>query len=721
MHQRHPLTALFNPSSIAIIGAFAAKESPGNIILSNLLAYGFTGKIFPVDVNEQNEHNILGLATFRNLQEINAANLPVDLAVITLPAEQVPAALKEVAHIHGRAALIISPGFKETGHRGVALEEEVVKIARSADIALIGPNSPGLINPAAGINLSFSEVHTAPGNIGFFSQSGSFSSAFISWAQNANMGISSFISLGNKALLDESDILAYMSQDAGTQVIVGYLESVEHGARFMNIAQLTTRNKPIIIMRAGGTFAGARAASAYNGAMDGLDMAYEAAFKQTGIIRAQSSAELYYLSSAFSSQPLPQGPGLGVVTNAGGTGIIAADACENAKLSMASLSEITITRLKNILPPYASFFNPVVTAGDTSANRFVEATQIVLQDQNVHSLLLMLTQPKFFTLNKITEKLLKILKQYPNQPVFCCFIGGQNITEIENTMLEAGYPCCRFPEPAVKSIAAMYRYKLWRETPLPVDVCYRRDINKARHIISIAKTAGKKNQDSAGEMELPPLQVLELFKAYEMPVLKTKLARTSDEAVQIAKQFGQSVVLKIASPQIRHKTDVNGVILGLDNPNAIRSAFTDITTRAGRLRHDAYITGCYVQECAPTASYEITIGFKRDNRFGAMLFFGFVGLQQEVFKDISCRIAPLSLEDVHAMLREIRAFPVLTGTRKHKNINLTAIEDVLIILSQLAQDFPEIQEADCTPVFVSEHGAAVADMHVVLNDRAFHT
>jgi acetyltransferase len=443
-------------------------------------------------------------------------------------------------------------------------------------------------------------------------------------------------------------------------------------------------------------------------------MAYEAAFKQTGIIRAQNSAELYYLSRAFSSQPLPQGPGLGVVTNAGGPGIIAADACENAKLSMASLSETTIIRLKNILPPYASFFNPVVTAGDTSADCFAEATQIVLQDQNIHSLLLMLTQPKFFTQDKITDKLLEILKKYPNKPVFCCFIGGENLAEIENAMFEAGYPCFRFPEPAVKSIAAMYRYKLWRDTPLPVDVCYRRDIGKARRIISAAKTEGKNSPGSAGEVELAPQQVLELFKAYEMPVLKTRLARTSDEAEQIAKQFGQSVALKIASPQIRHKTDINGVIIGLDNPNAIRNAFTDITARAGRLRHDAYITGCYVQECAPTASYEITIGFKRDKRFGAMIFFGFVGLQQEVFKDISCRIAPLSLEDVHAMLREIRAFPVLTGTRKHKTINLTAIEDVLIILSQLARDFPEIQEADCTPVFVSERGAAVADMHVVL-------
>ncbi|MDR1241845.1 MAG: acetate--CoA ligase family protein [Deltaproteobacteria bacterium] len=712
MHSRSPLTVLFSPASIALLGSFETPGSTGNIILSNLAASGFNGKIFPIHPDKP---SILGLPALRNLKELGGTQPPVDLTVIALPAGQTVAALKEIAQIHGRAALVVSSGFKETGHKGAALEKELVEIARNSNIILLGPNCPGLINPGANINISFSGAAAAPGNIGFFSQSGAMFSSFITWTQKARLGISTVVGFGNKAMLNEADILAHMSRDAGTGVIAGYIESIDEGVRFMNIAQLTTRNKPVILMRASGTSAGARAASAHTGAVDGLDMAYEAAFKQTGIIRAQNSAELFYLSKAFASQPLPQGPGLAVVSNAGGTGIIAADACEKAQISMASLSEKTIAQLKNILPPYASFFNPVVAVGEINAEGLAKTAEAALQDRNVHSLLVIITPSSFFTLPQVTEKLLKIFKKYSRKPIFCCFMGEENLMDIEAVLGAAGYPLFSFPEPAVHSIAAMYKYKLWKDTPMPVNVSYRRDIHKARGIIASARTTAKTSADSGGAVELPARLAHELFHAYEMPVLKTKMARTSDEAVQIAKQFGQSVALKIASPQITHKTDVRGVALRLDNPSAIRSAFTDITARVRRLRHDAYIAGCFVQEMAPNAAHEITIGFKRDSRFGAMLFFGFAGLQQEVFKDLSCRIVPLSLGDVQTMLREIRGFPVLTGTRKHKTINLTAIEDVILILSQLAQDFPEIQEADCTPVFVSERGAVVADMRVLLS------
>lgn len=705
MQQQGFLAPLFNPASIAVVGASTKKKNPGNMILSNLLEAGFKGKIFPIHPEAE---SILGLKALRNLGAISPGEAP-DLVIIAVPAAQVAQVLTEAASLRPKkvgAAMVISSGFKETGRAGAELEREITEIARKAGILLLGPNCLGFINNQAHINASFSNSPTLPGNVGFFSQSDSLSSALINWAQSGNIGLSAFIGLGNKALLDESDIMAYLSQDKNTRVIAGYLESIEHGNRFMTQAQLTTRQKPVIILRAGSTAAGARAASAHTGAVDGFDMAYEAAFKQTGVIRARYTEELFHLARAFATQPLPQGPGLAVVTNSGGPGIIAADESEKAGLTMARLSEQTIKALQETLPAFASLYNPVGVMNNADEKRITQTVDIVLQDPNTHSVLVLITPPNFTPLEKITESLVEVFKKHPDKPIFCCFMGGGNLVEAERRMFEAGYPCYRFPEPAVEVIAAMYKYGLWKKQPLPVEVGYRREINKAQKIIYAAR--------NSGEYELGQAQAHDLFHAYEMPMLKTKLARTSDEAVQIAKQFGHGVALKIASPQIKHKSDVGGVMLGLEHPNAIRSAFMEITAKAKRLRPDAYIAGCYVQAMAPAKSHEMVVGLRRDPRFGAMIFFGFDGINQEVFKDVSCRIAPLSLGDVHAMIREIRAFPILGGLHGQRSINFVALEDILLIMSQVAQDFPEIQEAICSPVLVSDRGAVVSDVRVVL-------
>lgn len=698
------LSPLFNPKNIAVIGASDNPAKIGHVVLANIIKAGFKGKIVPVNPAGK---TILGLESLRKLDELPKELRPLDLAVITVPAEKVPAVLAELAGVSCRAAIIISAGFKETGAAGITLEEEVIRIAKQNGITLLGPNCLGLINTGAGLNATLAHGNASTGNIGFFSQSGSLCITLLDWASSHNIGFSSFISLGNKATVDETDILSYLANDPNTKVIVGYLESIERGQAFVQEAQMITRQKPIIILRAGSTAAGARAASSHTGAMAEADMFYEAAFKQTGIFRARKASQLLTLAQAFATQPLPAGPGVGIVTNSGGTSIIAADACEKAGLNLAKLSADTTNKLKEFLPSFASFFNPVDIVNSTSRNKLAQSVETVMDDPRVQSLLLILSPNAIDKVDDMAREILPILQRNKEKPVFCCLMGGNSVDKAHELMSSAGYPCYRFPEAAVGAIQAMYQYSQWKLMPLPVEVGYRRDLNKAEKVIHDAK--------ANNIIQLVEFQAQELFKAYEMPMLKSKLARTSDEAVQIAKQFGQPVALKIASPQISHKTDVSGVALGLSDPTAIRNAFIEITSRARRMRREAYIAGCTVQAMAPQGSREVIVGFRRAERFGPMVVFGLGGIHVEVFKDIACRLAPLSLDDVNSMIREIRAFPILAGARGEKGINFNALEDVLLIMSQLAQDFPEIDEAECNPVLVSEHGAVVADIRVILS------
>lgn len=697
------LSPLFNPKSIAIIGASDNPAKVGHIVLANIIKGGYKGNIFPVNPAGK---NILGLTSLRKVGELPESERPLDLGIIIVPAASVPEALRELSGVACRTAIVISAGFKEVGGAGAALEEEIKTIAAEHGIRVLGPNCLGLISTHSSLNATFAHDFPKPGKIGFFSQSGSLCISLLDWANSQNIGFSSFVSLGNKAALDETDILSYMANDPDTKVIVGYLESIERGNAFVQEAQMITRKKPIILLRAGNTAAGARAASSHTGAMTGPDMFYEAAFKQTGIFRARKVSELLNLALAFASQPLPAGPGVGIVTNSGGPGIISADACEQAGLNLAKLSSETTNKLKELLPSFAAFFNPVDIIGDTGADKLAQSVDIVLGDARVQSFLLILAPTALSKVDDMAAAVLPVLQKNTEKPVFCCLMGGKSADAAHAMMSEAGYPCYRFPESAVGAIQAMYKYSQWRHMPLPVEVGYRRDLNKASKVIKTAK--------ANRIIELVEFQAQELFKAYEMPLLKSKLTRTSEEAVQVAKQFGGPVALKIASPQISHKTDVNGVALWLSDPAAIRNAFIEITSRVRRMRRDAYIAGCTVQAMAPQGSREVIVGFKRAERFGPMVVFGLGGIHVEIFKDISCRLAPLSLEDVNSMIREIRAFPILAGNRGEKSINFNALEDVLLIMSQLAQDFPEIQEAECNPVLVSEHGAVVADMRVIL-------
>ncbi len=703
------LSALFAPRSIAVVGASQHSGKIGNILTHNLIRAGFPGKIFPINPHAD---NIRGLPALRKLEDIPLDCRPLDLAVICLPAEKTAAAIEELGALPTKAVIVIGAGFKETSRQGAQLEEEVSALAASHHMALLGPNSIGLVNCAKKLNASFAEGDPLAGDIGFFSQSGAFCVAIFDWAREQNFGFSSFVSLGNKAKINESDILIYMANDPSTKVIVGYLESVENGPRFLHSANMATRKKPVILLKAGRTEAGARAASSHTGALTGTDKAYEAAFRQTGIIRANRMEDLFGMAQAFASQPLPKGPGLAIITNAGGPGIVATDACVASGLSLARLSQETLAALKEKLPAYSAIYNPVDVTDVMSVapeQAIADAAAIVLQDSTVHSLLILAAPTAHIPISAMARNIAN-LENSQQKPVFACLMGGPGISEARRLLTEARIPCYPFPEPAVDAIAAMYRQSQWKEYPLPVEVGYRHDSSRARAIIDEAKACNAR--------ELTEFHAQGLLRAYEIPMLEAKLARTSDEAVQIARQIGGPVVLKIASPHILHKTDIQGVALYLDTPDKIRAAFLDITGRAKRLNKEAYIAGCLVQAMAPKNSRETVIGFKRDSTFGPLVFFGLGGIHVEAFKDISCRLAPLSLDDAHDMVREIHAFPILAGMRGEKPVKFTAIEDILLIMSQLALGFPDIEELECNPVLVNHEGALVADVRVLLSHYA---
>lgn len=699
MHPDFDLKALFEPTSVAVIGASHDKDKVGHLILSNLTKGGYNGKIFPVNPKGGTILEIEVLASISQLPE------KTDLAIICLPRDIVLDAVSELAERGVSAVIIVSAGFKETGREGYDIEEKLREVAEKNSMALLGPNCLGMINTSANLNASFAQDRPKSGSIAFFSQSGALCASILDWALGENIGFSKFISLGNKTVLNESHMLNALHDDPDTRVILGYCESLEDGQRLVRTAQKVTAKKPVIMIKAGTTPAGARATSSHTGAIAGSGEAFRAAFIQSGIIQANDLKTLLTLARSFASQPLPQGPNLMVVTNSGGPGILAADACENSSLSLARPSAETLEKLRNELPPYAALYNPVDIIGDADAERYRKTLEIVARDGRVHSILVVLSPTASVEIEETAEAVIEMSKDC-DKPIFTCFMGGERIGAGSKMLLDAGIPCYPFPEPAIQAIEAMHRYYQWQNRAYPVDVCFRRDKGMAQKFLAKAK--------KAHQTEITDFDAQGLARAYELPIPETRLARTSDKAVRAAKQVGYPVVLKIASPHIQEKSSIQGVVKGLKKPAEVRKAFFEITSRAARLRPDAYISGCLVQAMAPEDSTEVTIGLKRDPQFGPLITFGLGGVHTEILHDFSYRLAPLTLNDAQEIVRGIKSFSLLKGVRGNAPVDIGIIEDILLTVSQMAVDFPEIQEALFHPVLVSEKGAVVTDMRMTI-------
>ncbi|MDC0335897.1 acetate--CoA ligase family protein [Pseudodesulfovibrio sp.] len=700
MTAKDNLHAFFYPDSVAVIGASASPGKVGHTIISNMIEAGYKGKLYPVNPKAS---EIEGLAVVNDI-----ADLPrgLGLGVVSVPRQFVMPSLEALAEIGTKAAIVITAGFKEVGKEGYHLEQEIIALCEKSGMALLGPNCLGMMNTAVGVNASFAAGQPNPGSIAFFSQSGALCVAILDWALGENIGFSKFISLGNKAVLDEADMLEYLNTDEETKVILGYIENVEHGDAFLKAARKTCLNKPVIMIKSGTTMAGAKAASSHTGAIAGSDQTYTAAFHQSGVIRVGDVASLFNLAQAFSTQPLPKGPNLAVVTNSGGPGILTADTADRSSLTMAALSQMTIGKLQEFLPSYAAFYNPVDIIGDADAKRYKQTLDVVADDPMVHSIMVLLTPTATVEIEKTAEAVIHTARKC-GKPVFACFMGKTRVAKAKAMLMAAGIPCYAFPEPAVRSIEAMYKFYLWKNRPESHYAEVERDKELALKVI--------REHELRNEPEIVEFEAQEVLKAYGLPTPKTVLARSSDEAVAAAEEIGYPVVLKIASPHISHKSDVGGVKVNLKNAGEVMNTFKDITARAQRMRQDAYIAGCLVQEMAPPGVKEVIIGFKRDEQFGPMLMFGLGGIYVEIMKDISFKLAPLSKQDASEIVREIKSYMLLKGLKGELPVNLKALEEIIMIMSQLALDLPQVWEAEFNPVLVNHERAIVADVRMTLH------
>ena len=694
------LDMFFNPQSVAVVGASRDPDKLGHGVLHNIMQYGYAGRVYPINPKAD---EVLGLPAYPSVLDVPD---PIDLAVIVVPAKVVAAVLEECGQKGVRGAVIITAGFREVGREGKQRENELLEIARRYGMRLIGPNVLGIIDTISHLNASFAVGMPRQGTIAFMSQSGALCTAVLDMALAEGVGFSHFVSLGNKADTNEIDFLEAWRDDPHTRVIAAYLEGIVDGARFMEVARQVTTQKPIVAIKSGTTSAGSRAVSSHTGTLAGSERAYDAAFNQVGIIRARSVEDLFDYAVAFARQPVPANDRIAVITNAGGPGIMAADAIERAGLQLASLKPETQRLLKEKLPAAASAANPIDVLGDALADRYELAIHAALSDPNTGGVIVILT-PQVMTQIEETARAVGEAARQHDKPVMACFMGQATVGPGVDILNEMKVPNYRVPERAVAALAAMSRYRQWREQP-PLQVTrFDVDNGKVREVLDRVRQEGR--------VTIGDAEAREIMQAYGLPMPPSALASTAEEAVAAAERIGYPVVMKIASPDILHKTDIGGVKLNLNTPGDVRDAFDLLVFRATRYMPDAEIWGCLVQQQV-RGGKEVILGMSRDPQFGPLLLFGLGGIYVEALKDVTFRVAPIDGREAREMMGEIRAHSLLRGVRGEPPSDLEAIVDTLLRMSQLVTDFPEIAEMDINPLIVFEQGkgALGIDMRLVL-------
>lgn len=683
------LEKFFNPDSVAIVGASASEGKVGYEILKNMVKAEYKGKIFPVN-NKAEE--ICGLKCYPDLESIG--QMP-DLVLIILPAPIVPSIMEQCAKIGVKSVIIITAGFKEVGEKGRKLEQEVMKIAKQAGIRIIGPNCLGVIASTHNVNACFGGDLPKVGTIGYLSQSGALLAAILDTANAHGIGFSKLVSIGNKADVDELDLIEYFGSDPETKVIAGYLESISDGNAFVSMAEKISQSKPILLMKSGGTGAGAKAASSHTGSLAGSETAYEAVFERAGIVRCYSIKSQFDFAQAFANQPLPSGASVAVITNAGGPGIMAADAVERQGLGFAKLSEETMKKLAEGLPAAANVTNPVDVLGDALADRYEFAIKLVMEDPNVDIVLVVLT-PQAMTEAAATAKAMAhVSSMNTDKPIFAVFLGQDKVAEAIDVLRTNGIPQYDSPESAVLTIKIMVNYIKWRSRPKRVVKLFGVNRRKVETIIDKHLRQGLR--------EIGETESKEILEAYGFVTPKGSIATTAEQAASIAEQLGYPVVMKIWSPDISHKSDVGGVKVGLRNGKEVMDAFDLMMYRIPKKMPDANIMGVLVQEMCGGGK-EVILGMNRDPHFGPLMMFGMGGTMVEVLKDVSFYLAPLTAEEAKQMLINTKTYRILKGVRGEKGVDIDAIAEGLQRLSQLVTEFPQIQELDINPYIIGQEG-----------------
>jgi acetyl coenzyme A synthetase (ADP forming)-like protein len=697
------LDTFFIPKSVAVIGASTNPDKLGYAVVKNLKDGGYAsqGKVYPINPGAS---EILGFQAYASVLDVPES---IDLAVIVIPYPQVPDALRICGQKGIPSAIVISAGFREAGQEGLERELELIQICRQYHLRLIGPNCLGVIDSFTPLNASFAAGTPPSGPMAFMSQSGALGTAVLDIALAGRLGLSKFVSLGNKADVSEIDLLQAWVKDEHSKVILIYSEGMPSGQEFIRVAREVTRKKPVVAIKSGVTQSGSRAVSSHTGSLAGSEQAYQAAFQQAGILRAESMEALFDMALALGYQPPLSGDRIAIITNAGGPGILATDALERSGLTLARFELSTIHALEQYLPDAASAANPVDVLGDARADRYQFALEQVANDPNVDGIMVLLT-PQAMTEIDDTATVIGSLSKKINIPILGCFMGEARIHSGIDILTRYGIPNYPFPERAANAFWAMSNYRMIKSRPTPEYTHFEVDTAAVKKVFGLARS---ENRLSIGDAESRTV-----LQAYGLRIPRSEIAETPEQAAIIAGKIGYPVVLKIASPDILHKTDIGGVKVGLQTSEDVRDAFELMVYRAQRYLPEARIWGCLVQEMAPAGGLEVLVGMNRDPQFGPLVTFGLGGIYVEILQDVTFRVAPFSIQEAEEMLTQIRAHALLDGVRGQLPVDKPAIVDTLLRISQLVQDFPEIIEMDINPLMVYHQGegALALDMRLVL-------
>ncbi len=703
----HKLDAIFAPKSIAVLGASSAPGKVGHDIFENILKGGYNGTLYPVNPKAK---SILCIKAYPTITDVPD---DIDLAMVILAPKIALKSVEECIKKRVKGIVIVSAGFREVGGEGVDIENKIIAMCKEADIPLVGPNCLGVINPHDSVmmNASFSRRMPEAGNISFISQSGALCTAVLDFAADSGFGFSKFISIGNKADVNELDLLKYYHEDPHTDVIMIYMEELRiNGQEFINeIKEITSSDKqtPILVIKSGRTSAGALAAASHTGALAGSEAVYDAIFEECGIIRVDTVNELFDYANAFVNKKIPSGNRIAIVTNAGGPGIVATDVTVTSGLRLSTFSSETVEVLASHLPPTANIHNPVDVIGDASQDRYENALTAVIKDENVDGALVILTPQSMTNAMGTAEAIVKISEHF-NKPIVCSFMGIFDVSEGVKFLQKHHIPTYKFPENAARALGMLYKRSQWLNRQMLAQFELKHDKEQAGEIIA---SCLERNQTYLGELD-----GLNLLKCYGFNVLSTVLAKSGDEAVAIAEDMGFPVVMKIVSPQIIHKSDAGGVRVGLISSEEVKTAYQTIVENAEKYDSKAEIQGVLVQKMAPKGQ-EIILGVHRYPVFGPLIMFGLGGIFVELFKDVVFRIAPIGRNNANRMIKSIKVFPMLNGFRGNPVVDIKELQKLLVCLSDMVMDHPEIKELDVNPLLVhpEEEGATVADVRIILS------
>ncbi|WP_163339799.1 GNAT family N-acetyltransferase [Desulfopila sp. IMCC35008] len=696
------LHRLFNPRHIAVIGASAQPGKIGNTLLKNLAAAGFSGTLLPVNPKYSTINGLTCLPSVSDLE------MGVDLAIIATPINSVVDIVSECVERKVGSAIIVSTGGKEVGEEGREIENTILQVARRGHLRIVGPNCMGIIRPGVHLNASFATEMPELGNMAFVSQSGAICSAILDLALKEHIGFSHFVSIGSMLDVNMGDMIDFLGNDPQVKSILLYMESLSNFRKFMSAARSVSRIKPIIVLKSGRSAAGARASSSHTGAMAGEDAVYDAAFKRAGIVRVDTIEELFDCAELMAKQPLPRGSRLAILTNSGGPGVMATDTLAHFGHEPAILDTATIHDLDTFLPSFWSRSNPIDILGDATPERFGKALEICLGSKNIDGILVILT-PQVMTKPIAVAKMVVTAIKGHRHPIFACWMGGKAIWQSLQILNSAGIPTYETPERAVRAFLYMVEYS--RGLELLLEIPPKRipfmafDQAKAQKLITAIPTGGV-----ASEMDSNAI-----LAAYGFPVMSTKVATTEAKAIDIARELGYPLVMKLSSPDITYKTDVGGVQLDLRCDTDVSEAYSHIMASANRHQPDARLAGVMIQPYVARPDYEILLGARRDANFGPIILFGMGGIYTEVLHDRALGLPPMNRLLARRLMQETKAFTLLQGYRNRPNADLEQLEEMITRLSQLLIDFPEIAELDMNPVLIKDGNAIVANSRILIS------